>query len=720
MWGLQGLRREVPAMNRPVPCVVVLALVIASLPALAQPPVLRQVQTPTLTHASTRLALTPVMRSDEFSRLIAEQGLSGAEKQHAIDEFRALPPDLQESILAAYDPALAELVWKPGLHLSLDHGALAGALALPELHLHHIWPDETSIGEWGYAFGSNFNANCKVRLGNLWAESHYISWDDDLVGGSIAFKAYDGLSRGQDSPVYVRNTVTGQESETLQHKIVAPRNYRGVWGWNFPNFSDPLIEWHLFRTYFGADRTEYPDGTHRISAQLWYDTGYSSAGAGGNCFGMSVSSLRLRFKRHDRMHYQWLFDDPNLRLDRVWDYGWTSFTKEVVQQQQGSWYCSEILGAHAIQDWQQDARDAFNRAKGLVHGTNPPVLVMWGSNWGHAVVGYDVEIDGDAHDLVFYDNNNPYRENEPPPAHPNSGRVAWGANSFSAGGANRVVCLTFDECTPATPTFPAVWPGDLPGDAPGANLIAVALGEGTQLRQITDENGRTFLNPDGSVNRDRNTRIPVASPIWPLVQRRQVDDTPLPPGTPPAIPTAQTPPMIVFAQRTGRTLTLDLAGAGEKRCTLFQPGQVFDLRATGQGTLTIEGLVSGSPPQVRFDDVTALRPTSAMVIRSEPSFDRVFDVQNLRGLTTGALRLVPGPASLQILAPGGAQFDLQIQGLVGRAPQQIQFANIAVEAGATATLTPANWGALQHSDLQLQMRSLQTNQLLRERTLQRR
>jgi len=251
----------------------------------------------------------------------------------------------------------------------------------------------------------------------------------------------------------------------------------------------------------------------------------------------------------------------------------------------------------------------------------------------------------------------------------------------------------------------------------------VTVGEDTQVRQITDENGRTFFNPDGSINRDRNTRIPVASAIWPLVQppvAGQVDDAPLPPGTPPAIPTSQTPPMFVFAQRSGRTLTLDLAGAGEKRCTLFQPGQVFDLRATGQGSLTVEGLVSGSPPQVRFDDVAALRPTSAMVIRSEPNFDRVFDVQNLRGLTTGALRLVPGPASLQILAPGGAQFDLQVQGLVGRGPQQVQFADLAVDQDGAATLTPGNWGALQRSDLRLQMRSLQTNQLLREQTLQRR
>lgn len=695
--------------------IVVLLLTVAAACALAQRPIER---TPTVQRPVTGSlsAVTPVMRSEQFSRVLAARNIAG--QQNAVEQFRALPDDLQESILAALDAEFAAQLWR--VQVRFDPGLLA-ALAAREFALKQIVPDYGQIGEWSFAIGPGFDSDCKVRIGPLWAETYFIPWDEGALGKTLAFKVYDSVPRAQNSPIYVRNTRTGEITDTLQYRIVAPRGYRGVHGWAFPNFADPQIDWKLFRDYFGASRTEYPDGTHRLSAQLWYDAGYSIAGDGGDCFGMSVSSLRLRFGRHDHMFYRWLFDS-GLKLDRVWDWGWSNLTRETVQQQQGSWFCSQVLDAHAVRRWLDGPREAYNRAAALAHApTDAPVLVMWGPNWGHAVVPYDVATAGDDHRIMLYDNNNPYRENEPAPRDPDVAHVAWGAQTFSYGPANDGVCLSFSECAPANPSFPAFFPGDAVGatGTPGDNLVVAIVSEGTRVAQITDQDGRTFFAGDGSVRTDPASAIPFASPIWPLVQRpvaREADQTPLPPGRTPRLPTARAPRIFVFAQQAGRTLTFDLAGAGEQRCTLFQPGQVFDLRATGQGSLTFEGLAGPTPPQVRFNDVAALRPIAATVLRTRADSDRVFEVQNVRGLGQGALRLVPSPdgSDLQILAPGGVQFDLQVQGLVGRGPQQARFTALTVEPGGGATLSPTQWRSLRTSALQLNVRNLQTNAPLRQ------
>ncbi|MGI5819402.1 MAG: hypothetical protein ACOX9R_15040 [Armatimonadota bacterium] len=51
--------------------------------------------------------------------------------------------------------------------------------------------------------------------------------------------------------------------------------------------------------------------------------------------------------------------------------------------------------------------------------------------------------------------------------------------------------------------------------------------------------------------------------------------------------------------------------------------------------------------------------------------------------------------------------------------QQTSFANIALQAGAKVNLAPLNWGALQTSELRMQMLNLQNNNVINQQNLQR-
>ena len=712
-------------MRRLIAVAAVVLLAGSALSAAPQGPLTVQPQ-----RAASGSAVTPLARAQEFGKLLNAQGITGAKKRSALDRFHALPTDLQDRLLVALSPDFASLLGVRHVEFNRT-GIDPSVFQIVQFTFTEIWPgDSIEVGEWGLAVGSAFNADCVVVLNGITCETEYLQWEEGLAGQTLAFKVHTGVTRGALNEFWVRNKKTGQNTDRLTHLVEAPRGYRGTWGWKFPNFATPEIEWHLFRDYFGANKAEYGDGSPRPSAYVWYEATWKTAGSGGCCYGMSVSSLRLKQGEHDHMFHQWYFDTPGLYRNRVWDYPWTSILAETVRQQQGAWYTNEVLDTHNVRRWLESERDAWNRVEALAWTANPPVLVTWAPNWGHAVVPYDTWVDGDDHHIRLWDNNTPYRIDEPLP-HPSRATVAWGANTFSYNGATESVCLSYEECTPSNPTFPSFF-GDIPG-SPGESLVAIALAEGTRVRQITDAAGHRFFTANGQINEDRATAIPYSSPVWPLVQRLPIavdrpvmvqrgaaDETPIPPGAAPVMPTATTPPLIVFSVERGRDLTLEFAGAGEKRCTVFQPGHAFDLTMAGEGSLSLVGLVSNAAPQIRFDDVQGLRPTAARIISTRRTDDRVFDLRNVRGTAQGALRLIPqtNREGLRIEAPGGVQFDLSVEGLVGQAPQQAAFAALSVEPGGAATLTPVNWRNLRGSALQLQVRSLQTNEQLRRINLQ--
>ncbi|MGI5819401.1 MAG: hypothetical protein ACOX9R_15035, partial [Armatimonadota bacterium] len=424
----------------------------------------------------------------------------------------------------------------------------------------------------------------------------------------------------------------------------------------------------LYAHYFGASTVEYANGTHRPAAQAWFDSAYTRAGAGGNCYGMSVSSLRVKNHQYDHMFHASYFQNAATAQSHVWWYPWNDTTRETVQQQQGAWYTQEVLDVYVNLANNQTPRDVFNRAQSLVgQATNRPVLVYWAPTWGHAVVPYATETDGNTRRIICYDNNNPFRRTETGSIDPDVATVDWAANTFSRGSANTAQLFSYQECTPANPHLPGAEYG-----GPGANTVVAVLSNTANVQQITDENGRTFFNPDGSINENPGTRIPNSAYLPPLVQippqPRVIQRPPI--GQIGQLAQLQPPPdaphIFVFGEASGKSLTFNVAGQGAKQMDLFSNGRIFSVQSTGAGQIQASNLLQ--QPRLVLLNAQGVAPTQLQFIRSTAAGDRVFQLQNLRNLGAQQLELVPNVqgTELEVLGPPNLQFNLGVLGPVGQ------------------------------------------------------
>lgn len=699
------------------------ALALVLLIAVSVGPVLGQAgQSPTLQRGpmvTQELRFTPLVRMQYLQNAL--QGLHVSKrKQDAItSQFRELPEDLQNSILAVMNGDYALATNQDGLHMvRLDTDRLRQLLERM-YRISSIWPPEGSPGCWAYAHGGLFDSNCQVYFDGSPVTTHYLGWEVEFFPNTLAFLIPTGASRGADHQVYVHSNATGKNTPVFMYPIIAPRGYRGYWGWKFHNFGDPTIPWHLYRHYFGAAAVEYADGTHRPAAQAWYDNAYKGAGGGGNCFGMSVSSLRVRNSNYDHVYHAAWFTNPATHKSYLWDYDWCTESKETVQQMQGSWYTQEQLDAYTAADAAQDARGTYNRVASLVSDSvNRPVLVYWGNGWGHAVVPYAVRVNGDRHEMLCYDNNNPYRKNETGDVDPSVATVFWSSNSFSCGGGTSATAVSYQEVTPANPHLPGAEYG-----GPGATTVVLVASASTKVNQITDENGRTLLNPDGSKNEDPNTGIPNASILYPLVQAQPLEGPTVLHGQvlsnmgqvlQPRIPN-DSPTLYVFRQATGKSLLVNFAGQGEKQLSFFQPGAVLQVRANGAGQVQMANIL-GARFSGRMLNPAGLQLAEVQMIDSEAAGDRVFLLHNLTNLSNEPLEIIRirRGQSLEVLGGPNLKFDLQVQGPVGRGMQTGTFRSLSLESGAKLQIAPEDWSKLRSTQLNVRFLNITNEQLLHQ------
>lgn len=268
----------------------------------------------------TVMQLTPQVRLQEFQGVLKQHKVPGQARTAALDKFKSLPEGLQHSILATIKPDYARLIHRDDLVMTrVDAGRFRERWELAFL-ISNIWPSQGVPGAWAYAYGLSLNDNCEVYFDGAPVTTYYLDWDFEFFPHTLAFEIPDGASLGVEHAVQARNATAAKQTGDFMYEIIAPRGYRGIWGWKFSNFGDNTIPWHLYANYFGAGTVQYGDGTHRPAAQAWYDSAYKSAGAGGNCFGMSVSSLRLRNGNFSHMnwatwlnapanHHAWLWED---------------------------------------------------------------------------------------------------------------------------------------------------------------------------------------------------------------------------------------------------------------------------------------------------------------------------------------------------------------------------------------------------------------------------
>ncbi len=667
------------------------------------------------------LLFSPLQISQQFQLILKQKGITGQKADKASEQFRLLPVDLQSNLLLVLNENLAKKFDREALAISHIDPSLFERVRVTLFLISSFWPEQGAPGLWAYAFGRGFNSDCKVFFDGVEVDSYYLGESFEFFPNSMAFKVPVGASRAQEHDVYVRNMNSSANTATAKYEIVAPRGYRGYHGWKFSNFSRASIDWKLYADYFGRLNVEYADGTHRPAAQTWYDNAYTSAGAGGNCYGMSVSSLRIRNHEFDHMFHANYFQNAATAQPWVWWYDWIATTRETVQQQQGAWYTQEVLDLHNNFWNNQSSRDVFTRCESLLTNVvNRPVLVYWGANWGHVVCPYDTEVDGNTRRMIVYDNNNPYRENEGGSVDPDVATVNWSANTFSRGTATKAELFSYEECTPGNPHLPGAEYG-----GPGASTVVAVLSPNANVQQITDAAGRKFFNPDGSINQNPASRIPNSSFVPPLVQdmprviRRPVAGQVQPLQLAEPQPPANAPLVFVFGQASGKTLTFNVAGQGAKQMQLFSQGRIFDINSNGIGEIRFSNLLQ--LPSLQILNAQAVGPTSMRFIRSTPQGDRAFELNNLRNLGAQQLELIPNAqgTAIEVRGPAALQFNMDVLGPAGRGMQQATFGNIALQAGAKANLSPLNWGALQTSGLRLQLLNLQNNAVLNQQTIQR-
>jgi hypothetical protein len=657
--------------------------------------------------------------SKQFEQALKLRNVSGDKLTAAIEQYRELPGDLQVQLLYVTDERYAQASWRnEGYSITrLNPRIFADISRLRLFGLSYFWPDQGAPGAWSFAFGHGFNDACTVYFDGSPVESNYLGMNVEFFPNSMAFKVPANATRDQMHNVFVRNTAAdGGDTATRQYEIVAPRGYRGYHGWQFPNFSRGanLIPWYLYSDYFGRLAVEYPDGTHRPAADQWYNDVWGRSGTGGNCFGMSVASMRLRNNELDHMYYDSYFTAPATAHTWVWFYPWNSTTKETVQQQQAAQYVQEVAARINELRNTTTARDVFTRSQSLLgNATNRPILGYWSPTWGHAICPYSTEVVGDDHRMMCYDNNNPYRENESGSVDPDIATVHWGANTFSRGAGNRAICLSFDEATPPDPHLPGA-----ALDGPAADTVIIAFGPGSRVTQITDEDGRLAFNADGTPNENPATRIPNSMVFREMEQARPQIQLPRVRQLQVSTSGGQSV-LFIVGNSGGKTLTFDIPATAQTSLSYFEPGEVFALNTTGVGQVQFESLLNA--PRARLQQLGAGASADIRFINSRSSGDRLFELGNFQNLSGPELRLIPAPdgSTLDVQGPPNLRFNLNISGPVGQGAQQVRFANVALEAGAAARLAPDNWNALGATSLRLQMVNVQNNQIIRQETIQR-
>ena len=641
---------------------------------------------------------TPITLSNQFQGVLKAQKVPTQAQGAAIGKFRALPRGLQADLLGIIDDKAAIQRDIPQVLLPQNKYKVARAVG-PRLVLQRritgFFPDKGTPNGWVYVYTlPRAGDGSTVLFDGVARTTHYLGFDFEFFPNTLAFQVPAGTPLGTDHEVSVQYAGTTNVAGPASYRIIAPRGYRGYWGWEFANFSDATIPWAAYRDFFGASAVEYTNGSHRPAAQAWYDSTYKGCGGGGNCYGMSVSSLRERNDTIGGLHSAWFAANTE---NYVWPYPWLTQTKQTVQEYQGGQVSAEMAAQINHYYNHQSHRQAWERVRDLVATwNNRPVIGFWFSGGGgHATVPYRTEIAGDAHRIIMYDNNRPYAENETSGADPSVATVGWAANSFTYGTGNKMVCMSYQECTQ---------PQSLPTAAVGGgmDMTAAVFEGGARVTQIQDAQGRRFFNANGSINTNATTRIPDSMKFVPLMG-----------GPPPA----GYPEIYLFNRSQGKDLTFTIGGTGPKIAKVFRRGDVMEVQFQGTGMINIKWRSAATETRnfVLIPRPEVLRPTSIRCIKVL-AVDRTFLLNNFRNLGPQQLALASGPDgnALEVQSSGPLQFNLQLSTFSRGQIMQGTFAGIELAPNTKGMLQPANWNNLAVGQLNVELRNLQNNQKIRD------
>lgn len=646
--------------------------------------------------AQPHILLKPLTVQQGFDQVLVSKNISASKRPELKTQFHALPEGMQDVVLSIMNEQYAAQRYMAPVK-KIDPIFRLDAILVQTPMISGFYPKHgTTPNGWVIVLGASLKSSDKVLWNGAERPTHFYGPGTEFFPNSLGFQIPTDTPLATTHQVRIQRTPTVQ-SPPKDYRCCAERGYRGHYGWQFANFGNPTIPWHLYRDFFGAAAVEYANGTRRPAAESWYNSAYKGVGGGGNCYGMSNSSLRLRNNNMTTFHRNWFTSNPQ---DFCWFYPLLGQTRETVQEDQGGQLSAE-MAATINNYWNnQTHKQAWQRINDLKnHLSNKPVIGFWGPNWGHATVGYDTEVSGNQYRIRMYDNNQPYQENETGTPHKSIAYVNWNDSTFHANSyatADKMVCLSYDECMRA-PHLPTEAGG--PGASTTGTVITVV--EGGSVSQIEDENGRRFYAANGAENTNAATRIPNSMRFIPI----QGGNSPY-----------QGPAIFIFNAANNKNLTFTVAGAGPKTVSFFQPGGVLRAQFAGQGQLKFNRVLTPTHTLELLNPQT-LQPSAVQGIHVAPT-ERVAEATNLNlgnAAATFGLSAANG-GTLEVSTGAAATFDLRVETFAANQTMQAIFRGVSTQANSRATLTPADWNNLRNTTLNLNLRGL-NNQLLQQRRL---
>lgn len=686
---------------------IALATVAWRVPALAA--VAPQVKAPpklaTVQPAQTA-ALSAAAVQKSFVDVVAKQSWPQDQKQTVLTAFQKLPAVMQQAVAASHDRTIAtNLGLTPASQIARLSAGARVRLQLP--YISTVWPasGDGTPGAWLLIYGVGVNASCEAWFDGHKRTSYYMPWGEDF--GECVGCEIPTVTIAQNYDLYLKYPTATGTGNHIAYRVVAPRSWRGLHGWKFPNFSETTIPWDIYRHYFGANEVEDGAGHHLPAAQAWYDSAYRGVGAGGNCFGMTMRAIRTLFWQPWSAYESWW---NGHHLARAWDYDFVNEVHRSVNEDQGAQLEASVMANKLWLRDNQNHNQAWERCRdliGLISSTNQPMLSIYGPGWGHCVWPYRTEEVGNERRIYIYDNNVPYAENEASDPttvvriDKTTGNLTWGT-------ATRTICRSYQDCTPADPHLPSE---ATEGEA--AMMITLVLDKPAQATQITDEGGRTFYL-DGRINTDPRTRIPMSLLFVPErapAQRRG-----------PQFETLEdergggdTPEMYLFGRARDKQLNMQLAGVAGRTMRAFAPGLVFEVQSTGdRADLTFNKLLTNQASLLANELQGGEIRT---IMRTGPRAQRVIGVKLLdagRGMLVGPNADRSG-VTVENRTGAPMRYELQIQSFEAGKVLSTQLPTQTLAAQTGAVLAPTNWAQLR--DVGVQVRNLQTGVTIRREVL---
>jgi hypothetical protein len=105
-------------------------------------------------------------------------------------------------------------------------------------------------GKRAFAIAGRLTSTSQMFIDGAAAECHWVDIPT-VIPLSVAFRMPVGTPGG--STHQITAFAGGGACEPFAYVYaVAPRNYRGWYGWQSVNFGDPTIRWEMYRDFFGT------------------------------------------------------------------------------------------------------------------------------------------------------------------------------------------------------------------------------------------------------------------------------------------------------------------------------------------------------------------------------------------------------------------------------------------------------------------------------------